>query len=93
MALLGLVVAPLRFLYGNAWYAAFPLAGGIYLAPLQGPPEPVGAPNWKAKVDNGLVQFAVRQFAATLFHASLLAWLRGASTSQPLCVLWGEGRE
>lgn len=41
VALLGLVVPPLRFLYDYAWFVGFGVAGGIYLALMQRSPEPV----------------------------------------------------
>ena len=44
VALLGLVVAPLRFLYDYAWFVGFAVAGGLYLALMQRSPEPVEMP-------------------------------------------------
>lgn len=44
VALLGLVVAPLRFLYNYAWFVGFAVAGGLYLALMQRSPEPVEMP-------------------------------------------------
>jgi NCS1 family nucleobase:cation symporter-1 len=44
VALLGLVVAPLRFLYDYAWFVGFAVAGGLYLALMQRAPEPVEMP-------------------------------------------------
>ena len=41
VALLGLVVAPLRFLYDYAWFVGFAVAGGLYLILMQRAPEPV----------------------------------------------------
>jgi len=35
IALLGLVVSPLRFLYDYAWFVGFAVAGGVYLALMQ----------------------------------------------------------
>ena len=40
VALLGLVVAPLRFLYDYAWFVGFAVAAGLYLALMQRSPEP-----------------------------------------------------
>ena len=44
VALPGLVVAPLRFLYDYAWFVGFAVAGGLYLALMQRSPEPVEMP-------------------------------------------------
>ncbi len=44
VALLGLVVAPLRFLYDYAWFVGFAVAGGLYLALMQRSSEPVEFP-------------------------------------------------
>ena len=44
VALLGLVVAPLRFLYDYAWFVGFAVAGGVYLFLMQRSAEPVEMP-------------------------------------------------
>jgi len=44
VALLGLVVAPLRFLYDYAWFVGFAVAGGLYLALMQRSLAPVDLP-------------------------------------------------
>jgi len=44
VALLGLVVAPLRFLYDYSWFVGFAVAGGLYLALMQRSSEPVEFP-------------------------------------------------
>jgi len=44
VALLGLVVAPLRFLYDYAWFVGFAVAGGVYLALMQRSPASVNLP-------------------------------------------------
>jgi NCS1 family nucleobase:cation symporter-1 len=44
VALLGLVVAPLRFLYDYAWFVGFAVAGGLYLALMQRSPDPIKMP-------------------------------------------------
>jgi len=44
VALLGLVVAPLRFLYDYAWFVGFAVAGGVYLALMQRSPAPIELP-------------------------------------------------
>ena len=49
VALLGLVVAPLRFLYDYAWFVGFAVAGGLYLALMQRSPAPVKMPEWEGE--------------------------------------------
>src|SRR5208283_2900250 len=44
VALLGLVLPPLRFLYNYAWFVGFAVAGGLYLALMQRSPELVEMP-------------------------------------------------
>ena len=44
VALLGLVVPPLRFLYDYAWFVGFAVAGGSYLALMQRSPAPSKLP-------------------------------------------------
>ena len=44
LALLGLVVAPLRFLYNYAWFVGFAVAGSVYLFLMQRSAEPVDLP-------------------------------------------------
>jgi NCS1 family nucleobase:cation symporter-1 len=44
VALLGLVVPPLRFLYDYAWFVGFAVAGGLYMGLMQRSPEPVEMP-------------------------------------------------
>ena len=44
VALLGLVVAPLRFLYDYAWFVGFAVAGGVYLFLMQRSAESVDLP-------------------------------------------------
>lgn len=50
VALLGLVVAPLRFLYDYAWFVGFAMAGGAYLALMQRSPEPAEMPELEGEV-------------------------------------------
>ena len=49
VALLGLVVAPLRFLYDYAWFIGFGVAGAIYVVLMQRAAAPDGAPEWEAE--------------------------------------------
>jgi NCS1 family nucleobase:cation symporter-1 len=49
VALLGLVVAPLRFLYDYAWFVGFAVAGGLYLALMQRSPALVELPEWEGE--------------------------------------------
>ena len=44
VALLGLVVAPLRFLYNYAWFVGFAVSGGVYLFLMQRSAESVDLP-------------------------------------------------
>lgn len=44
VALLGLVVAPLRFLYDYAWFVGFAVAGGLYVALMQRSVSPAKIP-------------------------------------------------
>ena len=44
VALLGLVVTPLRFLYDYAWFVGFAVAGGLYLVLMQRSAEPAEMP-------------------------------------------------
>jgi NCS1 family nucleobase:cation symporter-1 len=41
VALIGLVIPSLRFLYDYAWFAGFFIAGGVYLALMKTAPAPV----------------------------------------------------
>jgi NCS1 family nucleobase:cation symporter-1 len=50
VALLGLVVPPLRFLYDYAWFVGFGVAGGLYLALMQGAPAPANLPELEGEV-------------------------------------------
>jgi NCS1 family nucleobase:cation symporter-1 len=49
VALLGLVVPPLRFLYDYAWFIGFGVAGAIYVALMQGADAPRGVPEWEGE--------------------------------------------
>jgi NCS1 family nucleobase:cation symporter-1 len=49
VALLGLVIPPLRFLYDYAWFIGFGVAGAAYVALMQGAPEPRGVPEWESE--------------------------------------------
>jgi len=49
VALLGLVVPPLRFLYDYAWFVGFAVAGSLYLALMQRSPVPVELPEWEGE--------------------------------------------
>jgi NCS1 family nucleobase:cation symporter-1 len=53
VALLGLVVPPLRFLYDYAWFIGFGVAGAIYVALMQGAAmrigQPDGVPEWEGE--------------------------------------------
>jgi NCS1 family nucleobase:cation symporter-1 len=49
VALLGLVFAPLRFLYDYAWFVGFAVAGGLYVALMQRSPAPVKVPEWEGE--------------------------------------------
>ncbi len=49
VALLGLVVAPLRFLYDYAWFVGFAVAGGIYLLLMQRSPAVEELPEWEGE--------------------------------------------
>jgi NCS1 family nucleobase:cation symporter-1 len=49
VALLGLVVAPLRFLYDYAWFIGFGVAGAVYVVLMQRAAIPGGAPEWEAE--------------------------------------------
>jgi NCS1 family nucleobase:cation symporter-1 len=44
VALLGLVVPPLRFLYDYAWFVGFAVAGGLYVLLMQRAPAPADLP-------------------------------------------------
>jgi len=50
VALLGLVVAPLRFLYDYAWFVGFAVAGGLYLLLMQRSPALEKLPEWEGEV-------------------------------------------
>ena len=49
VALLGLVVPPLRFLYDYAWFIGFGVAGGVYVGLMQGAPAPRSIPEWESE--------------------------------------------
>ena len=49
VALLGLVVAPLRFLYDYAWFVGFAVAGGMYLLLMQRSPALEKLPEWEGE--------------------------------------------
>jgi cytosine/uracil/thiamine/allantoin permease len=49
VALLGLVVSPLDFLYDYAWFVGFAVAGGLYIALMRCSPGPVKVPEWEAE--------------------------------------------
>jgi len=42
VALLGLAVAPLRFLYDYAWFVGFGVAGAVYVVLMQRAESPAG---------------------------------------------------
>jgi NADPH-dependent glutamate synthase beta subunit-like oxidoreductase len=50
VALLGLVVAPLRFLYDYAWFVGFAVAGGLYLLLMQRSPALEKLPEWEGEI-------------------------------------------
>jgi nucleobase:cation symporter-1, NCS1 family len=49
VALLGLVVAPLRFLYDYAWFVGFGVAGAVYVVLMQRDAARGGVPEWEAE--------------------------------------------
>ncbi|HUK16205.1 MAG TPA: NCS1 family nucleobase:cation symporter-1 [Bryobacteraceae bacterium] len=49
MALLGLVVPPLRFLYDYAWFIGFGVAGAVYVFLMQSTAITRGAPEWEGE--------------------------------------------
>jgi len=49
VALLGLVVAPLRFLYDYAWFVGFAVAGATYLGLMQRAPASAEVPEWEGE--------------------------------------------
>ncbi len=49
VALLGLVIPPLRFLYDYAWFVGFGVAGGAYLALMQRAPTSVELPEFEGE--------------------------------------------
>jgi len=49
VALLGLVVAPLRFLYDYAWFAGFGVAAALYVFLMQRMPGPMELPEWEGE--------------------------------------------
>ena len=49
VALLGLVVAPLRFLYDYAWFVGFGTAAALYLVLMQRAAAPAGLPEWEGE--------------------------------------------
>jgi NCS1 family nucleobase:cation symporter-1 len=50
VALLGLVVAPLRFLYDYAWFVGFAVAGGLYLLLMHRSPALEKLPEWEGEL-------------------------------------------
>ncbi len=53
VALLGLVVPALRFLYDYAWFVGFAVSGGAYIVLMQRVAGPADLPEWEgeARVD------------------------------------------
>jgi NCS1 family nucleobase:cation symporter-1 len=49
VALLGLVVPALRFLYDYAWFVGFAVSGGAYVLLMQRVAEPVNLPEWEGE--------------------------------------------
>jgi nucleobase:cation symporter-1, NCS1 family len=49
VALLGLVVPPLRLLYDYAWFVGFGVSGAVYVMLMQGAAAPVREPEWEAE--------------------------------------------
>jgi nucleobase:cation symporter-1, NCS1 family len=49
VALLGLVIPPLRFLYDYAWFAGFGVAAALYVSLMQRAPAPVELPEWEGE--------------------------------------------
>ena len=49
VALLGLVIPPLRFLYDYAWFAGFGVAGAVYVALMQRSEAPAAVPEWEGE--------------------------------------------
>jgi len=49
VALLGLVIPPLRLLYDYAWFVGFGVAGGVYMALTQRAEAPAEMPEWEAE--------------------------------------------
>ena len=51
VALIGLVVPPLRLLYDYAWFVGFGVSGAVYAMLMQRAACPPASPNWKEKDD------------------------------------------
>jgi NCS1 family nucleobase:cation symporter-1 len=49
VALLGLVVPPLRLLYDYAWFVGFGVSGAVYVALMQGAGAPANVPEWEGE--------------------------------------------
>lgn len=49
VALVGLVVPPLGWLYDYAWFVGFGVAGAVYLALMQRAETPAGVPEWEGE--------------------------------------------
>jgi NCS1 family nucleobase:cation symporter-1 len=49
VALLGLVVPPLRLLYDYAWFVGFSVAGAVYVALMLRSEMPATSPEWEAE--------------------------------------------
>jgi nucleobase:cation symporter-1, NCS1 family len=49
VALLGLVVPPLRLLYDYAWFVGFGVSGAVYVMLMQGAAAPAGEPGWETE--------------------------------------------
>ena len=49
VALLGLVIPPLRFLYDYAWFAGFGVAAALYVSLMQRTPATVELPEWEGE--------------------------------------------
>ncbi len=49
MALLGLLIPPLRLLYDYAWFVGFGISGVVYVALMQRADAPAGTPEWEGE--------------------------------------------
>jgi NCS1 family nucleobase:cation symporter-1 len=50
IALLGLVIPPLRWLYDYAWFVGFGVSGAIYVLLMQGAEAPANLPEWEGEL-------------------------------------------